>query len=187
MMYPRFMNFVMDWILFMLYWTLEINECIWWLSSIVCRDNWHWGALWIKIRKRMFKVWCFSVPMMSHPSFIQIQKGKLWCDALPHLAEVISSILMKLSMSRVATSEPMNPRPCFLPSQPHFSHCYTFLICCFYLFWKYKTICHQNCQSLGRTSALGVLGTQETIYIFIVGLPGRGILSSYNTPRIYKA
>src|ERR1041385_8626118 len=86
-----------------------------------------------------------------------------------------------LMLLGVATSESMNPRPCFhhfYTVCAHFCHmfacctfCYRFILPCF------ATPITHILLSLRRTSAptqlldvLGVLGTQETSYILIAGL-----------------
>src|SRR3954469_16792731 len=86
-----------------------------------------------------------------------------------------------LMLLGVATSESMNPRPCFHHCNTIFAHVYHLFACCTF-YYRFILLCsaiHITCHltSLRRTSApihltsvLGVLGTQETSCILVAGL-----------------
>src|SRR4051812_7819296 len=86
-----------------------------------------------------------------------------------------------LMLLRVATSESMNPRPCFHHCNTVSAHVYHLFACStFYyriILLRFGTLITHILPSLRRTSApiqfaivLGVLGTQETSCILIAGL-----------------
>src|SRR3954463_13463806 len=86
-----------------------------------------------------------------------------------------------LMLLGVATSESMNPRPCFHHCNTVCAHVYYLLPCCTF-YYRFILPCFATrithiLPSLRRTSApiqllvvLGVLGTQETSCILIAGL-----------------
>src|SRR3954462_13333401 len=95
-----------------------------------------------------------------------------------------------LMLLGVATSESMNPRPCFLHCYTVCAHfCHMFACCTFY--YIFILLCFAApithiLPSLRRTSApiqllvvLGVLGTQETYCILIAGLLKRDHLQPH--------
>ena len=98
-----------------------------------------------------------------------------------HVLWEISCDSIMLMLLGVATSESMNPRPCFHHCNTVCAHVYYLFACCtfYYIFVLPCFAIHITCHltSLRRTSApkqllvvSGVLGTQETSCILVAGL-----------------
>ena len=98
-----------------------------------------------------------------------------------HVLWEISCDSIMLMLLGVATSESMNPRPCFHHCNTICAHVYHLFACCtfYFRFTNASFAIHITCHltSLRRTSApihltsvLGVLGTQETSCILVAVL-----------------